>query len=412
VVGAVVSPRTWESAVHVVLSLVLGVISFTVVVTGLALSVGLAVTVVLAIPVLWLTLAFADVFGEIERARFRTLLGVDVSVSRPPPAASFWRRFLNRFTSASSWKRVGYAVILLPLGTIGFSLVIGAWAGSLTLVGLPLYVRALPNGTAHFWLVDVTWGPRAALATVAGLVGLVAAAWITRGWAALEAGIARGLLGLTTTAVLEQRVDTLEVTRAQAVDAADAERRRIERDLHDGAQQRLVALAMDLGMAREKFDSDPEQSRRLIDEAHGEAKRALVELRDLAKGIHPTALTDRGLPGAVPALADRSPVPVAVHVDLTARPPASIEGMAYFIVSESLTNVAKHARATRASVDIRESAGRMTIVITDDGIGGADPLSGSGLRGLAERAASVDGRFEVSSPLGGPTVIRVELPCG
>ena len=165
-------------------------------------------------------------------------------------------------------------------------------------------------------------------------------------------------------------------------------------------------------MAREKFDEDPAAARALIDQAHDESKRALVELRDLAKGIHPTALTDRGLPGALPGLADRSPVPVDVRVDVPVRPSPSIEGMAYFIVSEALANVAKHGGATRATVEVASRGDHLTIRVSDDGVGGADPAAGSGLRGLAERAATVDGTLTVSSPVGGPTIVEVDLPCG
>jgi signal transduction histidine kinase len=197
-----------------------------------------------------------------------------------------------------------------------------------------------------------------------------------------------------------------------AVDVAAAERRRIERDLHDGAQQRLVALAMDLGMAREKFAGDPQAARTLLDEAHDEAKRALAELRNLARGIHPAVLTDRGLDAAVSALAARSPVPVEVDIDLHDRPPGAIESTAYFVVAEALANVAKHAAATHAQVRITKEGGRLVVEVRDDGVGGADPAGGSGLTGLADRVASIDGRLTVASPQGGPTVVRTELPCG
>src|SRR5205085_9027645 len=183
---------------------------------------------------------------------------------------------------------------------------------------------------------------------------LLAAPWAARQVTRADEASARALLGPSRSEELTLRVQSLARSRADVVAAADAERRRIERDLHDGAQQRLVALAMDLGMARQKLDADPEAARALLDHAHEEAKRALVELRDLARGIHPVALSDRGLPGAIPAIASRCAIPVAVHVEVPDRPPASIEGMAYFIVSECLANAAKYSRAQHASVTVRQ----------------------------------------------------------
>jgi signal transduction histidine kinase len=201
------------------------------------------------------------------------------------------------------------------------------------------------------------------------------------------------------------------------MDAAAAERRRIERDLHDGAQARLVALAMDLGMAKEKFTTDPDAARELVESAHAEAKRAIVELRDLARGIHPAVLTDRGLDAALSALAGRSPVPVEVSVELPARLPESVEVVAYYVVAEGLVNVARHAEATRAWVTVRPGWGIAVIEVGDDGGGGAEVataesngLGPSGLAGLADRVAAVDGRLIVTSPPGGPTILRAELP--
>ena len=198
------------------------------------------------------------------------------------------------------------------------------------------------------------------------------------------------------------------------VDAAEAERRRIERDLHDGAQQRLVALAMELGRAKSKLADDVDAARELVEQAHAEAKAALKELRDLVRGVHPPVLTDRGLDAALSGLAARCTVPVDVQVDvLPVRPKPAVEAVAYFVVSEALTNVAKHSRATRATVVVEEHGhpGTLHIVISDDGIGGADP-HGAGLNGLADRVSGVDGRLTVESPRGGPTLISAVLPCG
>jgi signal transduction histidine kinase len=233
---------------------------------------------------------------------------------------------------------------------------------------------------------------------------------MTLGLTALDGALARGLLGVTARD-LERRVDELEESRARVVDSVDAERRRIERDLHDGAQQRLVALAMNLGRARARYDDDPEAAKRLLDEAHLDAKQALVELRDLARGIHPAVLTDRGLDAALSGLAGRSPVPVTLDVAVDQRCSPTIEAIAYFVVSEALANVAKHAAATSVSVSVRRVSDRLILAIRDNGVGGADETGGSGLRGLADRVGGVDGSLRIDSPAGGPTLLIVELPC-
>ncbi|MFI6845558.1 sensor histidine kinase [Kitasatospora sp. NPDC050467] len=194
------------------------------------------------------------------------------------------------------------------------------------------------------------------------------------------------------------------------MDAFEAERRRIERDLHDGAQQRLVALTMTLGLARLDAEPGGELSARLA-EAHRQAGEVLAELRELINGIHPQVLTDRGLPDACADAADRSPVPVAARFDLPGRLPAPVESAGYFAVSEALANIAKHSGAGRARVEGRYVDSRLTIEVADDGRGGADPAAGSGLTGLADRVAVVDGTLAVSSPPGGPTLLRVEIPC-
>jgi signal transduction histidine kinase len=190
----------------------------------------------------------------------------------------------------------------------------------------------------------------------------------------------------------------------------ETERRRIERDLHDGPQQRLVAIAMDLGMAQERMDRDPAGARQLLDKAHSAAKEAVTELRQVARGIHPPVLTDRGLDAALSALAARSPVPVTIRVEVPVRPSPTVEAIAYFCVSEALTNVAKHARASSAQVSADLSEGQLRIEVRDNGIGGADPGGGTGLHGLADRVRAIDGSLRVDSPAGGPTVLTVLLP--
>jgi len=208
------------------------------------------------------------------------------------------------------------------------------------------------------------------------------------------------------------RIEELETTRAGAVDAQETELRRIERDLHDGAQARLVAVGVSIGMAEEKLASDPEGARELLAEARAGAREALEELRDLARGIHPPILTDRGLDAAIRALAARTPLRVRVSVDLAKRPRPSVETAAYFVVAEALANAAKHSGATAVAIDVHlEHDGLLVAEVRDDGAGGADP-AGRGLTGLRQRVEALDGSLRVASPPGGPTTVRAELPCG
>jgi signal transduction histidine kinase len=212
-------------------------------------------------------------------------------------------------------------------------------------------------------------------------------------------------------AELRAHVEQLRASRARLVTAADTERRRLERDLHDGAQARLVALAMLLNHARARAQEDPEAVPALLDEAMSELKMSLAELRELARGIHPAVLTERGLGPALDALASKAPVPVAIDTDGAGRLPAPVATAAYFAVSEALANVAKYAQATEATVAVRRAGGCVTVEITDDGIGGADPARGSGLLGLADRVAALDGTLSLESPPGGGTRLQIELPC-
>jgi signal transduction histidine kinase len=239
---------------------------------------------------------------------------------------------------------------------------------------------------------------------------VLAAPQIALGFATMDTALTRSLLSPPRD--LAARVAELEVSRERVVDEAEAERRRIERDLHDGAQQRLVALAMELGRAKGKFDDDVDSARELVEQAHGQAKEALTELRNLVRGVHPPVLTDRGLDAALSGLVALCPVPVDLEVVVPTRPKASVEAVAYFAVAEALTNVAKHSQATRAKVAVERHGypGTLTIMISDDGVGGADP-GGAGLTGMAARVSGVDGRLTVESPSGGPTIIAAELPC-
>ncbi|WP_406125697.1 histidine kinase [Streptomyces canus] len=229
-----------------------------------------------------------------------------------------------------------------------------------------------------------------------------------------EARWSTALLMPSPKARLARRVEELKETRADAIAAHEAELRRIERDLHDGAQANLVALSMRIGLAKRAYDRDPDAARRLLDDAQDQAEQALTELRQVVRGIHPPILTDRGLVGAVRALASSSGLAVGVEdggLDGGTRAPAAVEAAAYFVVAESLTNVAKYSGADRAEVRLARTRRGLTVRVRDEGRGGADESAGSGLLGMRRRVAALDGAFEVTSPAGGPTVIDVELPC-
>jgi signal transduction histidine kinase len=293
----------------------------------------------------------------------------------------------------------------------------------------PLLVLGL-SLAIHAWVVLVLERPDLArrarssrgIVIHAG-VSLALAAFLTGIWAASSRGyfwpvwpiLVLGAVFLGHLAVErargEDRIAELETTRAGAIDQQEAELRRIERDLHDGAQARLVALGMSIGMAEQKLASDPAAAQALLAEARQGAHEALEELRDLARGIHPPVLADRGLAAAVEALAGRSPLRVEVAVDLPRRPPPAVESAAYFVVAESLANTGKHAAAGHVDVRVREERGKLVVEVVDDGRGGADP-AGGGLRGLARRVEALDGTLEVSSPAGGPTRVRAVMPCG
>ncbi len=411
-----VSADAWLTTTHLLLGMWIGIGVFIPTVVLLSLSIGLLPLFLAGVPLLGLTLWLTRMMARFERGRFRLVLGIDIADSQPRRlSGNLITKLRTRMTSGAGWREVAYLLLRLPLGVLQFALTIVFWSVPVALLTLPIYNWALPNGGAAlgFGITVRSWWSTG-LVGVLGLVLLVLSPRLVRWLGAVDISLARLLLG--PRGELAARVGELERSRARVVDAAEQERRRIERDLHDGAQQRLVALAMNLGRAKARYDQDPAAARALIDEAHSDAKQALAELRDLARGLHPAVLADRGLDAALSGLAARSPVPVTVEVDPgggggSGRPSQVVEAIAYFVVAEALTNVAKHSRANRAAVVVRRLDGLLRIVITDDGVGGANANRGTGLRGLADRVSGVDGRLFVDSPSGGPTVLTVELPC-
>ena len=404
---------TWWSVTHVLLDVWVGIATFTALIALFATSVVLLITFPLALPVIWALFVAARVFSALERSRIAALLGEPLDDPVPPlRSRSPWGRLVERMRSGARWREIAYHLLALPRGILTTVLTSVAWGGSAALLLLPLYVSFLPGDTAKFWLFEVGQGPAAIGAALVGLSGLVVVApWVTLAMARLDLAAARWLIGPRRADELGERVSLLETSRAAAIDSAEAERRRIERDLHDGAQQRLVALAMGLGTARERLESDPEGGRRLVADAHEEAKAALKEIRDLVRGIHPVILEDRGLDAALSAVVARSPVPVSLDVQVDRRLPATVESAAYFVVAEALTNVARHAHATRAAVAIARASDRLVVEVRDDGVGGADPAGGTGLQGLRDRVSGLGGAMRIVSPTGGPTTLQVEIPC-
>ena len=400
--------RTIDATTYVALSAAIGTVAAIVLVPTLLAGTALLLFALVGAPLLAFVFAATHVLARFERRRVGALLGIDFPSRSLPRDGSVPRRALKWMSSRGAWLELIYGVVALPfVGWVGGFLVFTGWGVALSFLTFPLWGWATP-GEGDLFGFDVGYGYSSALHVAGGAAALYAAPWLARGVAAVQVAMARLLLEPGERERLTARVDTLEETRAGMVAAADAERRRIERDLHDGAQQRLVSLAMTLGRA--KVAEDPNHTRRLVDEAHGEAKEALIELRNLARGIHPAVLTDRGLDAAVSALAARCPVPVAVDVDLPRRAGPGTEAIAYFVVAEALTNVAKHADATRAWLTAEFQGDRLVVEILDNGRGGADP-AGSGLAGLRDRVRAVDGDLTLASPPGHGTTLRVELPC-
>ncbi|WP_030726062.1 sensor histidine kinase [Streptomyces sp. NRRL S-237] len=380
-VRAVFSAVTWKEIAYLVSNLPLAIVGFVYAVVMVSTAGGLSVTAV-GIPLLACGLYLSRQLGRLDRARARGLLGVRVDEPTPIPgpkrSGGFFPWLWTSIKDPVGWRTVLYQLIRLPWGVLTFTV---------ALTGLFVLWPVLP--------------------------------YLVRLMANVDRAMVRGLLSPSDD--LERRIAELESDRGVVVDTAAADLRRIERDLHDGAQARLVALAMGLGLAKEKLLEDPEGAAAMVDEAHGEVKLALQELRDLARGIHPAVLTDRGLDAALSSVAARCVVPVKVAVDLPGdpagdpsrgRPAEAIEGIAYFVVSELLQNVSKHAGpgARGATVEVWRAGARLMIRVSDDGRGGASPSGGSGLAGLAERLGAVDGVLVVDSPAGVGTVVTAELP--
>ncbi|MEV6522556.1 sensor domain-containing protein [Longispora sp. NPDC051575] len=395
--GFLASAWPWRSLAYLVSGVLTGV-------GTAAVLLGLLVFGVLLTPaVVGLVLLAAVPLSGLVVARFERwrMLLVDRDPApdphRPPdrPGVRAWLR--TRVREQQTWQELGYVgVSMFGLWWLDF----GVLAVSFFLPGLCI--------ASMFYDLTLPWYGYV-FDSVAFVPLFVVAAYPVTVWAGARAALTRAILS-PREAELGARLGEVSRSRARLVDAYEVERRRIERDLHDGAQQRLVALTVQLGLAR--LDLPPGSPAALqVGGAHEQAKLALAELRELIRGVHPQILTDRGLPAAAADVAGRSPVPVTVDLVLDGRLPASVEAAAYFVITESLANVAKHSRAGRAVVRGRVVGDRLVLEISDDGVGGADVTAGSGLAGLADRAAAANGTLTVTSPTGGPTLVRAELSC-
>jgi signal transduction histidine kinase len=411
--------RTWKETGYAVAALPLGVAWFSIFLTLGTTSISLIVFVV-GLPLLALTMWLVRVAARIQREVANVLLDARIE-ARPtvpaPEGQSRWRRLLAPVLDPADWRALAYLLLFaFPIGLGLFIAAVVLWSVALFCVTAPVWYYIVPadNRGDFLWDGNTIDSSLEWVAVVGGgLVLLFITPWIVRALTRLDAVLMRALLG-PTRGELERAAARSAEQRDLAVSSAAGDRRQIERDLHDGAQARLVSLAVDLGRARRRLEEgdSSDEAAELVRSAHEEAKQALAEIRDLARGIHPAVLTDRGLDAALSSLAARSPVPVALCSELgDERPPEQVESAAYFVVAEALTNVARHSEATNAAVSVVRDDGVLVIEIRDDGVGGADAQPSSGLAGLRDRVGSLGGTLVVESPPGGPTAITAVLPC-
>jgi signal transduction histidine kinase len=416
--------RTWRELSYLLIAAPMATTAFVALAAFTWLGLLLTVTLV-GIPLLALVVLGAREYAAVPRALARALLdeNVDAPRRRRPRDVGFLPWLRASLGDLDGWRAIAYVVVAFPVSVIGAYVVVVASVMSVVIATYPVWWQVFDPtnvdadgvtrhaGIQFGELYMDTW-PRALGMAAVGLAALFVIPWVARLFATADRLLVRGLLGPTK---LSERVEDLEATRAHAVDDSAATLRRIERDLHDGTQARLVALAMHLDMAKDRLDAGDEadvaRARELLDQAHRNTTDAITELRDVTRSIHPPAL-DRGLDEALATLAARSGVPASVRTRLGSRPSPAIETIAYYCVAELLANVAKHSGADRASVEVDDDGGVLHLRVVDHGAGGAHVAEGGGLAGLVERIRTVDGRLTLSSPAGGPTVATVELPLG
>lgn len=429
VLRAPLTTRAWREAAYCLVGFPVALVGFVLTVLLLALGTGLTASLVgavLGLLLVTVALATGQGFAAAHRVLARRLIGERIAAPSPVtqrPGIGLFERLDNRLRNGARWRCVAYVLVKLPVAAVGAVAVAWWVTGLLNLTtplrwiiggqqpsgsgGVPAFTP-LPFGGPP----NVTSLPSTLIAVAVGVGTLLVVPWFTRVTVAADRWLMRALLG---PGELTERIRALEVSRALAVDDAAAVLRRLERDLHDGAQVRLVALAMSLDMVKQRLGdegepvTDPTGLRKLVDSAHQNATEAIADLRDLTRGIHPPGL-DEGLEVALETLTSRSAVPVELTVHMPQRPTPAIETIAYFCVAEALTNVIKHSGATEVVLVVTQNPGVLDVRMTDNGTGGADPGAGSGLTGLTQRIATVEGSLRISSPKGGPTSVTVTLP--
>ncbi|WP_100445725.1 sensor histidine kinase [Glycomyces xiaoerkulensis] len=402
-------------------SFAIALAAFVVTVTGLSAGSG-TVAIWVGIPVLAATMFAMRGLAAAGRAQLPLVLRRKIAkprYRRAPEGSSGLRRFLTILIDGQAWLNLLWAVAVFPVAVASFAITIAWWSTTLATLLYPLYgwIIWMAVGREDQGIVYATewlgWGDSYLAASVlAVLGGLVFAATlypVVRGLALAQAHIGRGLL--TTVGGLHQRIDVLEESRDAATSAEADALRRIERDIHDGPQQRLVGLGMELARVRRQMEANPEAAQKTLESAISQTRDTIDELRALSRGIAPPILTDRGLEAALAALTARSNVPVDLETNLDRRYRANVESTVYFVVAEALTNTAKHADATQASVTVDDWGDRLVVSIGDNGVGGAHVAKGHGLSGLADRIKATEGGWTLDSPEGGPTVIVAEVPC-
>ncbi|NUR89483.1 MAG: sensor histidine kinase [Nonomuraea sp.] len=392
------------------------VIAFVLLIAGFAAGLGTAV-VWIGVPILAGTLLMARGFADAERGWLSDVLArppVRPRYKSAPAGAGRFRRIVNPLTSGQSWLDLLHGIINFPISIVSFVLTVTFWALPVAGLTYPLYGLAtsrIPGNTELPELLGIGRGYSTNVIFYVGLgiVFLFVSPVVIRGAALLRAGLGRVLL--TGVAELQERIEDLTEGRAAAVSAEANALRKLERDIHDGPQQRLVSLAMELSRAQRQLQKDPEAAQATINSAITATRETLDELRALSRGIAPPILTDRGLAPALAALAGRCTVPVELDVQTVERYQAAVENAVYFVVAETLTNIAKHSRATVCTIQLTRVGDLLVLTIGDDGVGGAHVAKGHGLAGLADRLRAVDGELVVQSPDGGPTLIMAEVPC-
>lgn len=392
-------------------------IGFVLMLVGFAAGLGTSV-VWIGVPLLAGTLMVARGFADAERGWLSDVLGrppVRPRYKPVPEGAGRFRRLVNPLTSGQSWLDLLHGILNLPFAIIAFCLTIVFWAIPLAALTWPLYGIITSNIPGNMELPELLglgdgYLVNAVFYVALGLVFALIGPFVIRGAALVRAGLGRALL--TGVAELQERIDDLAEGRAAAVSAEANALRKLERDIHDGPQQRLVSLAMELSRAQRQMAKDPDAAQATLTSAISATRETLDELRALSRGIAPPILSDRGLAPALAALAGRCTVPVDLDVQTVERYQAAVENAIYFVCAETLTNVAKHSRATICTVQLVRVGNVLMLTIGDDGVGGAHVAKGHGLAGLADRLRAVDGELTVQSPDGGPTLIVGEVPCG